>query len=78
LVKRVYLEANGSFSILRNPDPLPGLSVLPDWDKEFADTQKKDPTTQACKICGNTTADRTHSLCNNCGNNEWVPAINTK
>src|SRR5439155_22258210 len=30
MVKRLYLEANGSFSLLKNEKPSPGLSILPD------------------------------------------------
>jgi uncharacterized membrane protein YcaP (DUF421 family) len=74
-VKRLYLEASGSFSIVKNPAPVPGLSALPKEDTEFVEEQRKDPAVEACMICGNTRKDRSEVNCNNCNNKEWVPAV---
>jgi uncharacterized membrane protein YcaP (DUF421 family) len=72
-VRRLYLEAGGNFSLVRNPQPVPGLTVLPKEDEEFTQEQPKDPSTQACFVCGNTVTSSTHN-CSNCGNNEWTTA----
>jgi uncharacterized membrane protein YcaP (DUF421 family) len=34
-VKRMYFEANGNFTIIKNTEPAPGLLVLPYSDEEF-------------------------------------------
>lgn len=51
-VKRLYLEVSGAFSIVKNNEPKPGLSVIPDWDKDFLNEQEKSPDTISCCICG--------------------------
>jgi uncharacterized membrane protein YcaP (DUF421 family) len=35
MVKRLYMEANGAFTIIQNEELTPGLMVLPDWDKSL-------------------------------------------
>ena len=75
-VKRLYLESNGSFSLVENPKAGPGLSVLPDWDAKFRSRQKKVPNQWVCSQCGNPSqspSDR--AACSNCGNKEWTQAV---
>ncbi|UFH52747.1 DUF421 domain-containing protein [Spirosoma sp. KNUC1025] len=75
-VKRLYMEANGAFTLIEEPEPKPGLSVLPEWDSEFVDKQEKAPNQYVCYHCGNTRpATDTTSDCSNCGHNEWVLAL---
>lgn len=40
-VKRLYFQSNGSFALVKKEQPQPGLSLLPLYDKEFIDGQKK-------------------------------------
>ncbi len=75
MVKRVYLEASGLFSIYTIKKPLPGLSVLPPDDKAITEIN-----TQllfiSCINCGYTkqkNADTSH--CNDCGDTNWVNAM---
>ncbi len=52
-VKRLYLEANGTFTYIENIKPKPGLSILPSWDTEFKKRVSKDSTEMVCNHCGN-------------------------
>jgi len=75
-VKRLYLEAGGAFTLIEEKEPKPGLSILPQYDKEFQDMQKKDPSTSVCNECGN---QRKSSLdinapCERCGQIQWKEA----
>ena len=75
-VKRLYLEANGAFSLVENPDPAPGLSVLPEWDKKFRSRQQVVPDRLVCTNCGNPSpSPNNREACTNCGNKEWTPAV---
>lgn len=40
--KRLYMEANGRFTIIRQEKPLPGLFVIPKWDNELYNRFQKD------------------------------------
>ncbi len=75
-VKRLYLEANGEFTLIEEPEPKPGLSVLPEWDTDFIDQQEKAPDQNVCYHCGNPQpkSDQKEN-CSNCGNDKWVPAL---
>lgn len=75
-VKRLYMESNGSFSLVENPKPKPGLSVLPDWDTKFRSQQKKVPHQWVCRRCGNPgQSSNDRGACTNCGNEEWTQAV---
>jgi uncharacterized membrane protein YcaP (DUF421 family) len=50
-VKRMYMEANGDFSIVRSKEEKPGLSVIPEWDTELRERQKQTDLA-VCKRCG--------------------------
>jgi uncharacterized membrane protein YcaP (DUF421 family) len=76
-VKRLYFEAAGTFSILAAEDPKPGLSILPEWDKEVIKDLHRSVDMQICGYCGyqesGTVAE--DKSCNNCQHNEWVKAV---
>lgn len=76
-VKRLYLEANGAFSIVENPEPTPGLSVLPEWDTKFRSRQKAAANVWVCARCGNRHPSNDHQkeICTNCGNDKWIQAV---
>ena len=74
-VNRMFFEAGGSFTLIQNPDPKPGLSILPDWDEEFLKRQTKSEEILVCNNCGKRKANNNNQHCDNCEENKWVPAI---
>lgn len=73
-VKRLYLEVSGAFSIVKNNEPKPGLSVIPDWDKDFLNEQEKSPDTISCCICGST-YPKGETKCKVCGSDSFNDAL---
>ena len=78
-VKRLYIEASGSFTLLQNDQPQPGLSIVPRSDTEFLEAQKKAPDLFVCHNCGNPkhTSVKPNEECENCKDNNWVKGIET-
>jgi uncharacterized membrane protein YcaP (DUF421 family) len=74
-VERLYLEANGNFTLIKNAKPGSGLSVLPDIDKEFTAEQETDQTKLVCNHCGHQQNQAGSSSCPNCRKDEWVKAV---
>jgi uncharacterized membrane protein YcaP (DUF421 family) len=74
-VKRLYLEASGSFTLLRAPQPASGLCVLPAWDEDFVAEQQEDKSKVVCNYCGNPQPHNPASSCSNCGEKGFVKAI---
>ncbi|GAB4038401.1 DUF421 domain-containing protein [Spirosoma jeollabukense] len=76
-VKRMYMEANGAFTLVEETEPRPGLSILPEWDTEFIDQQEKVPGKNVCYHCGNPQpeAKAQADACDKCGHSDWVPAF---
>lgn len=78
-VKRLYIEANGSFTLVREPHPQPGLSVLPAWDKDFLSEQETSDSVLVCSNCGGKRdIKQPDRLCTNCGNTRWKKAVEMK
>lgn len=77
LVQRLYLEANGTFSLVRQDSPRPGLSLIPDWDERFVREQRTRPDHPVCSNCGERppATARIPAACPNCGATVWVPGI---
>ncbi len=77
-VKRVYLEAGGSFSIIENEDSQPGLMVLPEWDEDFIDDTLKKTDIVVCRNCGEKKPDNApankSTKCPHCGDADWTRA----
>ncbi len=74
MIERMYMEADGTFTILEANEPKPGLSMFPLWDREFRALQKKDTQTQACSNCGNSQPKDTNQ-CKVCGQEKWEAAV---
>ena len=80
-VKRLYLEPNGTFTLIENEEQRPGLMVIPDWDKDFISRKLKTTDIAICKNCGNekppggSTGSAEPLSCNNCGDIEWTNAV---
>lgn len=75
-VQRVYLEANGSFSIFQFPQEREGLSLVPDMDPELLQEQPKAQDSFACNICGNLVKEQeTKKPCARCETTDWSVAM---
>jgi uncharacterized membrane protein YcaP (DUF421 family) len=76
-VERLYIEPDGSFSLVRGPDGRPGLSIVPAWDPTLADEQTRDPRMRACACCGalRSKEDRDDERCADCHKQDWKPAV---
>jgi len=72
-IKRVYFEANGSFTVIKEEHPKPGLVILPGFDHELLSQQKK-VSVMVCQQCG-LHQPQHEKKCSNCGNDYWIPAI---
>jgi uncharacterized membrane protein YcaP (DUF421 family) len=76
-VKRLYMEANGSFTVIEQDEPQPGLTLAPDWDQDYIQQQQRVPDLFACTCCGNL-APSSHmptTQCPRCNNTKWSPAV---
>jgi uncharacterized membrane protein YcaP (DUF421 family) len=77
-VRRLYMEANGTFSLVEEKDaPPPGLSLVPGWDAEFRQLQPVAAGKFACGNCGQVTAAPAPpaTACPTCRASQWVPAV---
>jgi uncharacterized membrane protein YcaP (DUF421 family) len=76
-VRRLYMEANGTFSLVEADEPQPGLSVVPGWDAEFRQVQPAAPDAFACRKCGYVAeaAQAPAAPCPCCKTTEWEPAV---
>lgn len=72
-VKRLYLEASGSFTFIKQPQPASGLCILPLTDRAFIDEQPAD-NKEVCSYCGNSRKENDQS-CSECHHHEWVKAV---
>jgi uncharacterized membrane protein YcaP (DUF421 family) len=73
-VKRLYIEANGSFTLIKKEAPTAGLSLIPDWDKEYQNKQQKSSDLFVCNSCGNERMNN-EIYCPHCNKHEWIPAV---
>jgi len=71
-VERFYLEANGSFTLVRMRNEIAGLSIIPEHDSAFT-AQFSRSQKIVCAKCG--AATRKHKGCKNCGKSDSQPAI---
>jgi uncharacterized membrane protein YcaP (DUF421 family) len=76
-VRRLYMEANGTFSLVEEDEPKPGLSVIPGWDEDFRKIQPVAAGKFACVACGlvENTPQKPAQNCPHCGAHEWHPAV---
>jgi uncharacterized membrane protein YcaP (DUF421 family) len=74
-VKRVYMEANGAFSIVKESEPKPGLCIIPEWDQDFVN-QLQVTDLDVCANCGKAQKpEYLENTCSNCGNNNWAKGV---
>jgi uncharacterized membrane protein YcaP (DUF421 family) len=76
-VQRMYMETSGSFSILEYQGKVNGLSLIPEWDHEFWESEKVKQDIYACNSCGNLQngQDQPGIECPRCKEKEWVNAV---
>lgn len=72
--KRFYFEADGSFTLIEDKEKKWGLSILPDFDKDWMNEQKQSDK-EVCLICGFEKPAPSEPKCKNCGNERFVKAI---
>lgn len=78
MVNRLYIEANGMFSLVKQKEPGIGLSVLPDIDEEFAKRKLNRTEDFVCCHCGTMAKgliSTKRTKCPNCKSIEWAPAV---
>lgn len=73
-VRRLYFEAEGDFTLVKNPEPGYGLCVLPEEDVDFISEQVFDNGKYVCRNCGSVKATQDQQ-CSNCGSREGVPPL---
>ncbi|HKG08451.1 MAG TPA: YetF domain-containing protein, partial [Pedobacter sp.] len=81
MVKRLYFEAGGTFSVLSAAEPKPGLSVIPAWDSELSTALHMTGNGKVCSYCGkeNPSGSMEESVsCLNCRNKDWVAAVTNR
>lgn len=71
-VSRLYFEANGTFSLVENPTPHPGLTVVPETDADLRALQKKEAQ-QVCTVCGRPQEGLPE--CGNCRSTVFTAAV---
>ena len=77
-VRRLYMEANGTFSLVEEEEhPQPGLSLVPGWDKEFRKLQPAAAGRFACCNCGwvAKAPQAPATACPKCGAATYEPAV---
>ncbi|MGI4743935.1 MAG: YetF domain-containing protein [Janthinobacterium lividum] len=76
-VRRLYMEANGTFSLVEAAEPKPGLSIIPGWDEGFRQVQPVAPAAFTCRQCGQVakTKQTPAQACPHCGARDWEPAV---
>lgn len=71
-VKRLYIEPNGSFTLIENEGDDPGLSIIPEIDVSFLN-RFQVATKLVCANCGR--PKEQDPACKNCGQASWVAAV---
>lgn len=75
MVKRLYLEGCGIFSLYMREHPDPGLPLYPGSDREVYDDNSNIAIgVKACINCGTVQSQET-GICPVCGENAWAKAI---
>lgn len=74
-VQRLYFEANGSFTLIRAEQPLPGLCIFPGFDQKMIREQHYTED-KVCTNCGKHQEENGQgNRCPNCGNGDWQAAM---
>jgi uncharacterized membrane protein YcaP (DUF421 family) len=81
-VKRLYMESSGAFSLVKNEDPTPGLSVIPDGDEDYWAPEERCTDVYVCSNCGNPSEKNAKASglkpekgCERCNSSDWEQAV---
>ncbi|MVN91627.1 DUF421 domain-containing protein [Mucilaginibacter aquatilis] len=76
-VKRLYMEANGTFTLIKQDPIKPGLVVLPLFDHDYIDQLNKPTDITVCGSCGLTRQGpvQSNENCSNCNKHQWTDAV---
>lgn len=77
-VKRLYMEANGDFTIIEEEEPQPGLFIIPRTDTALYDRFERSDRLLSCENCGFTKEkpfEPADTECPSCGHKVWTPAV---
>lgn len=79
-VQRLYIEACGLLSVYKYQVPKHGLALLPPGDEAAGKELSVNEGLLVCWQCGNPAnkTKETNQSCNNCGANQWTPAVINK
>jgi uncharacterized membrane protein YcaP (DUF421 family) len=80
-VKRLYMEANGGFTLIPREEPSPGLFIIPRSDNELYQRFVRDEHHLTCENCGFTREkplETNNHKCKLCGHDTWTPAVTNK
>src|SRR5436189_227928 len=58
-VKRVYFEAGGFFTLIKNNPVKPGLCIIPNWDLNLIAEKKHSQSERVCRSCGTLMKNKT-------------------
>jgi uncharacterized membrane protein YcaP (DUF421 family) len=76
MVKRLYLETSGAFTMYQYKNERAGMSLLPKEDEALFNSQKIVKDKKVCNICGQVyELDRVPDHCENCHSNEFVQPV---
>lgn len=76
-VKRLYMESSGAFSLVKNDDPQPGLSIIPPYDENYWEDHERCEGIYVCENCGLRSEENKMSkqACKNCKHTQWRAAV---
>jgi uncharacterized membrane protein YcaP (DUF421 family) len=77
-VKRLYMEATGEFSFIREENAKPGLLLLPSNDDAFVKQKALYMNKQICLKCGLQPEEQViddTTTCKNCGSHKFTEAV---
>jgi uncharacterized membrane protein YcaP (DUF421 family) len=70
MVKRLFIEVNGSFSLVKEKEKKAGMPVIPSWDTSFVSTLQRLSDMQICSNCGQPRVNH-EQKCTNCDSTNW-------
>jgi uncharacterized membrane protein YcaP (DUF421 family) len=74
-VKRLFMEANGTFTLIKETQHKAGLPVIPESDVGFLNELKRNGSL-VCHSCGNINSNNNReAVCDNCNGKEWIQAV---
>lgn len=74
-VQRLYIEANGNFTLIKRQKEKPGLAIIPDIDSELQQLLPNADHQRSCINCGNEIKE--NNVCNNCGGNRSTISVSS-